>query len=158
GAARRRARPTGRPPPRSSGPWPTSPRACWVSTRWAPRRGAAQGPAHRAPATPLERALADITASLLGLDSLGADDDFFALGGDSVLATQLVARTRAWLDTPTVMVADIFAARTVAALATLLQGREAGSDRLEQVAEVYLEVADMESSEVASALDSAAAP
>ncbi|MFA5711123.1 amino acid adenylation domain-containing protein [Mycolicibacterium sp.] len=124
----------------------------------AERRGAPQGPAHRAPATSLERALADITASLLGLDSLGADDDFFALGGDSVLATQLVARTRAWLDTPTVMVADIFAARTVAALASLLQGREAGSDRLEQVAEVYLEVADMESSEVASALDSAAAP
>ncbi|CAJ1500770.1 amino acid adenylation domain-containing protein [[Mycobacterium] burgundiense] len=124
----------------------------------AQQRGTDPAPSQRAPATPLERAVADITASLLRVDSLSAEADFFALGGDSVLATQLVARVRAWLDTPTVMVADVFAARTVAGLATLLQDREPGSDRLEQVAEIYLEVADMESSEVASALDSAAAP
>ncbi|SOX52374.1 non-ribosomal peptide synthetase [Mycobacterium ahvazicum] len=119
-------------------------------------RAAGAGTGRRAAATPLERALADITAGLLRVEALSADDDFFGLGGDSVLATQLVARVRAWLDTPTVMVADIFAARTVAALATLLQGREPGSDRLTQVAEVYLEVAEMEQNEVAAALDASA--
>lgn len=109
----------------------------------------------RAPGTRLERALADITASVLSAENLGADDDFFHLGGDSVLATQLVGRIRTWLDTPTVMVADIFAARTVASLAELLQSREPGSDRLDQVAEIYLEVAEMEQGEIVSALDSA---
>lgn len=119
-------------------------------------RAADTATGQRAASTPLERALADITAGLLRVASVSADDDFFGLGGDSVLATQLVARVRAWLDTPTVMVADIFAARSVSALAALLQGREAGSDRLAQVAEVYLEVAEMEQNEVASALDSPA--
>jgi mycobactin phenyloxazoline synthetase len=51
------------------------------------------------------------------------------------------------------MVADIFATRTVAALAARLAAREPGSGRLEQVAEMYLEVADMDNADVLSALD-----
>ena len=106
--------------------------------------------------TPLEQALARIVGELLGLDRVGADDDFFALGGDSVRATALVAQIRQWLDAPTVMVADIFAARTVAELARLLTARE-GDDRLSAVAEIYLEVAGMDDDDVRSALDSTAA-
>ena len=70
-----------------------------------------------------------------------------------MLATAAVARIRNWLDTPTVMVADIFATRTVAALACRLADREPASPRLEQVAELYLEVADMDNADVLSALD-----
>jgi mycobactin phenyloxazoline synthetase len=90
---------------------------------------------HRNPSTPVESALADIIAGLLGADRVGVDDDFFKLGADSVLATTIVARVRDWLDTPTVMVADVFATRTVAALAKRLRERETDPDRLEQVAE-----------------------
>ena len=122
----------------------------------ARRREAAPLAGSRAPATPLETALADITATLLGLERVGADDDFFALGGDSVLATALIARIRDWLDTPTLMVADVFAARTVAGLAALLTGREPGSDRLTQVAEIYLEVAGMDRSQAESLLEAEA--
>ncbi len=109
----------------------------------------------RQPSTPLESALASIVAELVGANHIGADDDFFELGGDSVLATTAVARIRSWLDTPTVMVADIFATRTIAALAAWLAAREPGSQRLEQVAELYLEVADMDNADVLSALDAA---
>ena len=112
-----------------------------------------QRPGHRAPSTPLESALAMILGDLLGREIVGADDDFFALGGDSVLATQAVARIRAWLDAPDIMVADIFANRTVSALAALLSWREADGDRLEQVADVYLEIARMSSVDVMSALE-----
>ncbi|WP_233213530.1 non-ribosomal peptide synthetase [Mycobacterium hubeiense] len=111
----------------------------------------------REPSTPLESALARIFGELLSIEQIGVADDFFKLGGDSVLATTAVARIRDWLDTPTVMVADIFATRTVSALARTLTEREADGRRLEQVAEVYLEVADMESADVLSALDSASA-
>lgn len=111
----------------------------------------------RMPATPVQRALAAIIGELLGTSSIGVDDDFFALGGDSVLATTAVARIREWLDTPTVMVPDIFATRTVEALAARLTAREAGSDRLDQVAELYLEVAQMDDADVVHALDAAAA-
>jgi mycobactin phenyloxazoline synthetase len=109
-------------------------------------------PGHRGPSTPLESALAAIVGDVLGVEGVGVDDDFFALGGDSVLATQAVARIRAWLDTPDVMVADIFAARTISALAGLLSRRERDPGRLDQVAELYLEVIHMEADHVISAI------
>lgn len=110
---------------------------------------------YAAPRTVLQRALRRIVADILGRanDAVGVHDDFFALGGDSVLATQVVAGIRRWLDSPSLMVADMFAARTIAALAQLLTGREANADRLELVAEVYLEIANMTSADVMAALD-----
>jgi mycobactin phenyloxazoline synthetase len=109
-------------------------------------------PDHRVPRTPLESALAAIVGGVLDVDSVGVDDDFFGLGGDSVLATQTVARIRAWLDTPDVIVADIFATRTVSALADVLGRRERDQGRLDQVAELYLEVIHMEAEHVAAAI------
>jgi mycobactin phenyloxazoline synthetase len=111
----------------------------------------------RQPSTVVEKALARIVAELLGVGEVGVDEDFFELGGDSVLATTAVARIRDWLDTPTVMVPDIFATRTVEALAVRLAAREADTGRLEQVAELYLEVAAMDDADVLSALDTASA-
>lgn len=110
---------------------------------------------HREPSTNLEKALARIMAALLGRDTIGAGDDFFGLGGDSVMATQVVAQVRDWLDTPTIMVPDVFATRTVAAIAERLIEREADGQRLELVAELYLEVADMDDADVVSELDTA---
>jgi mycobactin phenyloxazoline synthetase len=111
---------------------------------------------HEAPRTLLEQALCHIIGDILDRNSMGVHDDFFALGGDSVHATQIVARIRQLLDSPSLMVADVFAARTVATLAHLLIGRETNDDRLELVADVYLEIANMSSVDVLSALDSMA--
>ncbi|MED5813075.1 amino acid adenylation domain-containing protein [Mycolicibacterium sp. 050232] len=114
--------------------------------------GAPEARGYRAPSDPLETALCAIVGDVLRQTGVGVDDDFFALGGDSVLGTQLVARIRDWLDTSTVMVADVFAARTVAQMAALLAGREAGSDRLQLVSELYLEVTGMDSADVTTEL------
>jgi acyl transferase domain-containing protein len=51
--------------------------------------------AYREPAAGLERSIADIWAATLGVDRVGADDDFLELGGHSLLAIQLAARIRA---------------------------------------------------------------
>lgn len=115
----------------------------------------AEGAGRALPETMLERALVAIVSELLTVEA-GVEDDFFELGGDSVLATATVARIRKWLDTPTVGVPDIFAARTVRALAQRLIGREDGSGRLEMVAELYLEIAQMNHDDVLTALDPAA--
>ena len=109
----------------------------------------------RVPETALERALAAIIGEVLGRNDISADDDFFALGGDSVMATTVVARIRDWLDTPTVMVPDVFAARSVEELARRLRGRETDGDRLEQVADLYLEIAEMDGADVVSELERA---
>ena len=42
------------------------------------------------PRTELERLLAEIWAGVLGIEAVGVDDDFFALGGDSILSMQIV--------------------------------------------------------------------
>src|SRR6185436_6767790 len=44
--------------------------------------------------TPTEELIAGIWADLLGVERIGAGDDFFALGGHSLLAAQLTARLR----------------------------------------------------------------
>ena len=51
-----------------------------------------------APRTRTERALAGIWTELLGIERVGAADDFFALGGHSLLATAAVSRIRAELE------------------------------------------------------------
>ena len=48
--------------------------------------------AHVAPATPAEQRVAQLFEQVLGVPEVGAQDDFFALGGDSLLATRLLAR------------------------------------------------------------------
>jgi acyl carrier protein len=44
--------------------------------------------------TPTEQKLTEILAPLLGLDRVGVEDNFFMLGGHSLLGTQLIARVR----------------------------------------------------------------
>ncbi|MFC4124555.1 non-ribosomal peptide synthetase [Nocardia rhizosphaerae] len=104
-----------------------------------------------APRTDLERALAAVIGEVLAAERIGVTDDFFALGGDSVLATTAVARVREWLDAPDTVVADLFTARTVAGLAARMLEREnesGGSGRLDAVATMYLEVAAMSDAEI----------
>jgi mycobactin peptide synthetase MbtE len=47
------------------------------------------------PRTETERRLAEVFAELLSTSEIGRFDDFFALGGDSILSVQLAARARA---------------------------------------------------------------
>jgi amino acid adenylation domain-containing protein len=54
----------------------------------------ASATAYVAPRTPVEESVAAIWADVLGLERVGAEDDFFALGGHSLLATQIVAQVR----------------------------------------------------------------
>ncbi|WPZ32673.1 amino acid adenylation domain-containing protein [Thalassobaculum sp. OXR-137] len=67
------------------------------------------------PRTPRETVLAGIWAAVLGRDRVGRDDNFFALGGDSILSVQIVAQARrAGL---AFGVRDLFRHQSVAALA-----------------------------------------
>ncbi|MDT9687282.1 amino acid adenylation domain-containing protein [Streptomyces sp. P9(2023)] len=67
------------------------------------------------PTTPAETALAALFADVLRLPSVGVHDSFFELGGDSIVAIQLVNRAReaGLAITPR----DVFRQRSVAALA-----------------------------------------
>jgi amino acid adenylation domain-containing protein/non-ribosomal peptide synthase protein (TIGR01720 family) len=77
------------------------------------------------PRTPAEHALAGIWAEVLGVERVGVEDNFFGLGGDSILSIQVVSRARAagWGLTSK----DVFLHQTVAALATAV-GEEPAPD------------------------------
>ncbi|MFX0575196.1 amino acid adenylation domain-containing protein [Nocardia nepalensis] len=73
--------------------------------------------ASRAPSTPREEALAELFADVLGLETVGVDDSFFALGGDSIVSIQLVSRAKA--AGIGFSARDVFERKTVAALAAI---------------------------------------
>jgi FkbM family methyltransferase len=50
------------------------------------------------PRTPIEQHLADFWQQILGIDKVGIDDSFFDLGGNSLLATQIISRIREAFD------------------------------------------------------------
>ena len=78
----------------------------------------------RDPRGPEENALAGLFAQVLGLERVGADDGFFDLGGDSILAIQLVTRARqAGLD---ISPRDVFTHQTVEALVAAVTAPEEG--------------------------------
>ncbi|MFE3187937.1 amino acid adenylation domain-containing protein [Nocardia sp. NPDC059240] len=81
----------------------------------------------RDPETETERLVAEVMGELVGAEALGADDSFFEVGGNSLLATQLVAR----LATATgvrLEVRAVFAAPTVAGLAIALDTGSTSAD------------------------------
>jgi amino acid adenylation domain-containing protein len=53
-------------------------------------RGIESGSVHVAPRTPIEQTVADIWQDVLGIASIGVDDNFFTLGGHSLRAVQIV--------------------------------------------------------------------
>ncbi|MGF0248160.1 amino acid adenylation domain-containing protein, partial [Rhodococcus erythropolis] len=85
----------------------------------------------RPPVGPVEQAVSDVFAEVLGLERVGTDISFFELGGNSLSATSVAARLRAVLGA-TVGVRDLFETPTVAELATVIdQSVAERSERLE---------------------------
>ncbi|MGC4987360.1 amino acid adenylation domain-containing protein [Streptomyces sp. DT193] len=84
-----------------------------------PAPGPVRAAVERRPQGPVEQTLADLFADVLGLPEVGAEDSFFALGGDSIVSIQLVARARlaGLVFTPK----DVFTYRSVTALARVAQ-------------------------------------
>ncbi|MBW4717721.1 non-ribosomal peptide synthase/polyketide synthase [Saccharothrix obliqua] len=85
----------------------------------APERDASVGAGYVAPRTEAERLVAGVWADVLGLARVGAEDNFFALGGDSILSVRVASRLREAFD---VSPRALFDHPTVERLAAALTG------------------------------------
>ena len=74
----------------------------------------------RAPTTPTEARLAAIIGEVIGRDDIGIDDDFFLLGGHSLLGTQVIVKARAAFGVELSLL-HLFETRTVAALSLAIE-------------------------------------
>jgi amino acid adenylation domain-containing protein/non-ribosomal peptide synthase protein (TIGR01720 family) len=84
-----------------------------------------------APRTSTEQTLVDIWSQVLGVDQIGVEDNFFEVGGDSILSIQVVSRARQhrlWLTTK-----DIFLHQTIASLAPVVMTADTGEAERELV-------------------------
>jgi amino acid adenylation domain-containing protein len=72
------------------------------------------------PGTPVEKALAIIWTEVLGIDRVGSHDNFFDLGGNSLLATQIVSRVIKQFELA-LPLQSLFQSPTVAEMAILIK-------------------------------------
>ncbi|HYP28691.1 MAG TPA: KR domain-containing protein, partial [Blastocatellia bacterium] len=75
------------------------------------------------PTSDLERAIADIWQKELGIEQVGVYDNFFDLGGDSLIALQVIAELKKGLN-KSIPVVSLYEGLTVKALAELLEASE----------------------------------
>jgi enterobactin synthetase component F len=81
----------------------------------------------REPATPTERRLAAVWADVLELPGVGADDDFFQLGGHSLKGARLAFRVNE--ETGVLLtLAEVFQHPTVESMARRVDARSADAD------------------------------
>jgi acyl transferase domain-containing protein len=120
-------------PEEGASPLGRSPRPA-LSTPYTPPEGEVQGE------------IAAIWQELLGVDRVGIHDRFFELGGDSLLATQLISRLRRAFQVQ-LSIARIFDAPTVAGLAAVVAG-EAKDEQLDQLEALFAKLEGMSADEV----------
>ncbi|HEX6903706.1 MAG TPA: non-ribosomal peptide synthase/polyketide synthase [Thermoanaerobaculia bacterium] len=117
----------------------------------SPEGGRPEAAAYVPPGNAVEELLAGIWAEALGLERVGALDNFFVLGGHSLLATQVVSRAAEALEME-VPLRRLFEAPTVAGMAAGLLRQAPSREDLERSARLVLDLLQLSEEEVDSLL------
>jgi acyl carrier protein len=109
--------------------------------------------AQGAPQTTLQEVLATVWAGSLGIEKVGIEEDFFELGGASVVATQIVSRLRQMfhMDLPAIL---LFDTPTIEKLARYMVEHEAQPGLTEKTAALLKRIEGMTEEEVARSMGS----
>jgi amino acid adenylation domain-containing protein len=104
-----------------------------------------------APRSPVEEVLAETWTGVLGIERVGVHDNFFDLGGHSLLVTQLISRLRDifQIELP---LRSLFEAPTLASLAELLIAHERLPGQVATTARLHRQLDDMSIDEMRALL------
>jgi acyl carrier protein len=94
---------------------------------------------HVAPRTPFETALAGIWSELLRADGISVHDDFFEIGGHSLVAMRLVSMIRCKFDVE-IPLRSIFERRTIEQLALYIAELQAEATAPEELEKLLSEL------------------
>lgn len=106
---------------------PKGPTGKFARVGLAERLAGKLAPARVAPRDPLETVVAGVLRDILGCDEVGVDDNFFALGGDSLRGAEATLRLQAIFGLE-LGAAAVFRHPTVAELADAIRTRRASTD------------------------------
>jgi acyl transferase domain-containing protein len=104
-----------------------------------------------APESELEREVATVWEELFGLQQIGANDNFFEMGGNSLLAIQLVSRLRKELHIE-LPLNTLFESPTVAGLTAGIEERQAREQESEEIERLLREIESLSPDELQATL------
>jgi amino acid adenylation domain-containing protein len=96
---------------------------------------------YAAPESPVQETLASVWREVLGIDRVGIDDDFFHLGGHSMLAVRMVARVRDTFGLELAL-AQVFEHPTIRELAGSVTGQMLGEVDDGELADLLAELGE----------------
>ncbi len=106
-----------------------------------------------APRTPIEEMLAEIWAAVLGVSQVGVNDNFFTLGGHSLLGTVMISRVRDALRVELPLL-SLFEAPSVARLSEIVERTLIEQADADDMAEMMKELEDLSEEEISILLSS----
>jgi len=107
--------------------------------------------AYTAPRTPVEERLAGIWAQALGISKVGIHDNFFQLGGHSLLGTLLISRVCGAFQT-NLSLRDLFESPTVAGLAQVIKQGQVEQASAQEIAAALRELDELSDEEIMALL------
>ncbi len=104
------------------------------------------------PSTELENKIFEEWQKLLGIEKIGINDNFFDLGGDSLIGTQLVSRMRKTFSVDIPLVA-IFENATIKGIADLIEKNSTDKNETDEIASLLNELENLSEEEVQKKLN-----
>ncbi|USX20854.1 amino acid adenylation domain-containing protein [Oxalobacteraceae bacterium OTU3REALA1] len=116
----------------------------------APREADAAS-AYEAPANALEELMAGVWQELIGLPRIGVNDNFFVLGGHSILASRIISRLKSILEVD-LSLQQLFVHPSIRSVCDDLKSTHARYEEIVEVAETYLHILSLSPEEVQALL------
>lgn len=106
-----------------------------------------------APRNPIEQQVSDLWKELIGIDKIGVEDNFFEIGGHSLLAVQIIARLRELYAVDLPLRTLLSETPTIAGMATAITQQLPELETLDEMNEILSQIENLSLDEVRTQLE-----